>query len=100
MRRFIVTSVMACIMVAMAAPAIAAESQKDPQKDTSLRKGEYRQTLDPSRAPSPKIKSAYQVAKDIPWVLDSIYCYCMCKENPAFKHISLLSCFVDGHAAG
>ncbi len=100
MRRFLVMSVMACFIIAMAAPAIAAESEIDPQKDTSLRKGEYRQTLDPSGAPSSKIKAAYQVAKDIPWVLDSIYCYCMCKENPAFKHKSLLSCYVDGHAAG
>ncbi len=96
MRRFIVMSVLICFIIAMAAPAIA----ENPQMDTSLRKGESRQTLDPSGAPSAKVKAAYQVAKDIPWVLDSIYCYCMCKENQAFRHISLLSCYVDGHAAG
>ena len=95
MRRPIVLTVIFCVFIAMTAPALA----KDPQMDTSLRKGETRQTLDPSGAPNPKVRAAYQVAKDIPWVLDSIYCYCKCKENPAFKHISLLSCYVDGHAS-
>ena len=95
MKRLIVLSVIVFVFIYMIAPAIA----ENPQMDTSLRKGETRQTLDPSGAPNPKVRAAYQVAKDIPWVLDSIYCYCRCKENPAFRHISLLSCYVDGHAA-
>ena len=70
------------------------------QKDESLRKGETRATLDPNIfARNPRIEKAYQIAKEIPWVLDSIYCYCFCKESPAFKHKSLLSCYVDNHAA-
>lgn len=68
-------------------------------KDESLRKGETRSTLDPNMFSDPRIKKAYQVAKEIPWVLDSIYCYCMCEESPVFKHKSLLSCYVDNHAA-
>ena len=96
MRRLMVLSVIASVFIYMAAPAIA----ENPQMDTSLRKGEARQTLDPGGAPGAKVRAAYQVARDIPWVLDSIYCYCMCKENQAFRHISLLSCYVDGHAAG
>ncbi len=99
MRHTIVLAVIFCFFIAMAVPAIAADTQKDPQKDTSLRKGEARQTLDPSGTSDPKIKAAYQAAKDIPWVLDSIYCHCKCKENPAFRHKSLLSCYVDSHAA-
>lgn len=95
-KHLIVLSVIFFGFVFMIAPAIA----EDPQMDTSLRKGEARQTIDPSGAPNPKVKAAYQVAKDIPWVLDSIYCYCKCKENPAFRHISLLSCYVAGHASG
>jgi hypothetical protein len=39
------------------------------------------------------------VAREIPWVLDSIYCYCFCEESPAFRHKSLLSCYTDDHAA-
>jgi hypothetical protein len=72
---------------------------KDGQYDQSLREGEDRPTLDPSQFQNPMIKKAYQAAKDIPWVLDSIYCFCFCKESPAFRHKSLLSCYVDLHAA-
>lgn len=69
------------------------------QKDESLRRGETRATLPPNTFSDSRIRNAYQVAKDIPWVLDSIYCYCMCEESPAFRHKSLLSCYVDNHAA-
>jgi hypothetical protein len=68
-------------------------------KDESLRRGETRATLNPDMFSDPRIKKAYQAAKEIPWVLDSIYCYCMCEESPVFKHKSLLSCNVDNHAA-
>lgn len=68
-------------------------------KDESLRKGETRATVDPSVYKDARVKKAYQVAKEIPWVLDSIYCYCFCEESPVFKHKSLLSCYVDNHAA-
>ncbi len=70
------------------------------QYDMSLRKGEARPTLDPAQFSDTTIRRAYEVAGEIPWVLDSIYCYCQCKENPYFKHKSLLSCYVDNHAAG
>ena len=72
---------------------------KNGQFDQSLREGENRPTLDPNQFSNPTIKKAYQVAKEIPWVLDSIYCFCFCKESPAFRHKSLLSCYVDLHAA-
>jgi len=68
--------------------------------DESLRRGESRQTMNPSMYRHPTITAAYEVAREIPWVLDSIYCYCFCEENPAFRHKSLLSCYVDNHAAG
>jgi hypothetical protein len=80
----------------MGGTALSAEKAK---KDESLRKGEIRATLDPSQFADPRIRKAYQIAKDIPWVLDSIYSYCLCKESPAFRHKSLLSCYVDDHAA-
>lgn len=72
----------------------------NPQMDESLRMGEKRQTLDPNIfLDNPRIKKAYEIAKKIPWVLDSIYCYCFCEESPVFRHKSLLSCYVDNHAA-
>lgn len=44
-----------------------------------------------------KTARAYQVAHEIPDVLDQIYCYCQCDRH--MGHKSLLSCFVDSHAA-
>lgn len=67
--------------------------------DESLRKGETRDTLDPMMFSEPQVREAYAAAKKIPWILDSIYCYCRCKESPVFKHKSLLSCYVDDHAS-
>jgi len=90
------------VLIAMTILFAAANNTfaQKPVKDESLRQGETRTTLDPNIfADNAMIKKAYQVAKEIPWVLDSIYCYCFCKESPAFKHKSLLSCFVDNHAA-
>lgn len=97
MKKLRITLLLIAVTILFAA-ANDAFAQK-PVKDESLRKGETRATLNPGLFPDARIKKAYQIAKEIPWVLDSIYCYCMCKESPAFKHKSLLSCYVDNHAA-
>lgn len=57
---------------------------------------ETRPTLDPARFVG-KARLAHQVARDIPGVLDQIYCYCQCDRHVGHK--SLLSCYTDGHAA-
>jgi len=44
-----------------------------------------------------KIERAYQVAHDMPDVLDQLYCYCECDKHSG--HRSLLSCYTDNHAA-
>lgn len=44
-----------------------------------------------------KTATAYQVAQEIPDVLDQLYCYCECDKH--MGHLTLLSCFVDSHAA-
>ncbi len=64
------------------------------KKNINLR--ETRQTLPPALF-SGGVKRAYQIARDIPEVLDKLYCYCMCKENSGHKN--LLTCYVDNHAA-
>jgi hypothetical protein len=90
------------IALALMFAGITAEgAQKDlsVQRDESLRKGETKATLDPTMFKDPQVREAYRIAKEIPWVLDSIYCYCKCEESPAFKHKSLLSCYVDNHAS-
>jgi hypothetical protein len=40
---------------------------------------------------------AYEIAHEIPHVLDQLYCYCECDKH--LGHHSLLSCFIDSHAA-
>ncbi len=57
---------------------------------------ETRPTLDPARFVG-KAAAAHRVAREIPDVLDQLYCYCQCDKH--LGHKSLLSCYTDGHAA-
>jgi len=57
---------------------------------------ETRPTLSPALFQG-KIARAYQIAREMPKVLDQLYCYCRCEDN--FGHKSLLSCYVDQHGA-
>lgn len=57
---------------------------------------ETRPALDPARF-SGKAAAAYQVAREIPDVLDQLTCYCACGSE--YGHVSLLSCYTDGHGA-
>jgi hypothetical protein len=61
----------------------------------SIRGGETRDTLSPYYF-NGSIAAAYRIAKEIPEVLDSLYCYCDCKKH--MGHKSLLTCYVDTHA--
>ena len=62
----------------------------------ALARRETRPTLDPARFVG-KAALAHQVAREIPDVLDQLYCYCYCDKH--LGHKSLLSCYTDGHAA-
>ena len=57
---------------------------------------ETRPTLDPAGFTG-KAALAYQVAREIPEVLDQLQCYCACRSQ--YGHVSLLSCYVDGHGS-
>jgi len=57
---------------------------------------ETRKTLSPALFVG-KTRLAYQVAQEIPDVLDQLYCYCGCDRH--MGHVSLLSCFTDTHGA-
>ncbi|MDH4127960.1 MAG: PCYCGC domain-containing protein [Spirochaetota bacterium] len=65
--------------------------------------GETRATLAPEtfsdKSRYGNAEFAYKIAKEIPHILDKIFCYCYCQDNPSFKHKSLLTCYVDDHAA-
>lgn len=57
---------------------------------------ETRPTLDPALFVG-KAAASHRVAREIPDVLDQLYCYCRCDKH--LGHKSLLSCYTDGHAA-
>ncbi len=61
----------------------------------NIRGGEKRATLSPTLFTGKSARS-YKVAKEIPEVLDGLYCYCDCKKHSGHK--SLLTCYVDRHA--
>jgi hypothetical protein len=75
-------------------PSPAPEGTKMKKEDIRLQ--ETRPTLPPQRFRG-KVKRAYQIAREIPEVLNQLYCYCRCFEN--FNHKNLLSCFVNTHAS-
>ena len=57
---------------------------------------ETRPTLDPTQFTG-KAALAYQVARESPEILDQLQCYCACRSQ--YGHVSLLSCYVDGHGS-
>lgn len=61
-----------------------------------LRGGETRAILDP-RFFAGQVGRAYRAAREIPEVLDHLYCYCECEVSVGHK--SLKSCFTDLHGA-
>lgn len=63
---------------------------------TSAARRESRPTLDPALFVG-KARLAHRVAREIPDVLDRLYCYCGCDRSAGHK--SLLSCYTDNHAA-
>ena len=55
-------------------------------------------TLSPGQfSHDPKAQAAYQVAKDIPEVLEQLPCFCGCMMN--FGHKNNLFCFKDQHGS-
>lgn len=46
----------------------------------------------------PRIAEVYEMAAQIPNVLDGLYCHCDCSKHSG--HRSLLTCFQDDHGAG
>jgi hypothetical protein len=49
-------------------------------------------------ASMPGVSEVYEMAAQIPEILDGIYCYCYCHST--FGHYSLLDCFMSDHGAG
>jgi hypothetical protein len=55
--------------------------------------------LPPERLPDkPRVRRAYQMAREIPEVFDGLYCHCECEQSHG--HRSLLSCFESEQVTG
>jgi hypothetical protein len=79
------------------APAVQPLNPDELQKKVEdLRGHETRMTLMPALFTG-KVAQAYQIAREYRDLLDVIYCYCYCEKT--LGHKSLLSCYVDRHAA-
>jgi len=78
------------------APPVAPGIASSPAAGPTAARRETRPTLDPARFVG-KAAAAHRVAREIPDVLDQLYCYCGCDKHQGHK--SLLSCYTDGHAA-
>jgi len=55
--------------------------------------------LDPASFSDDHQRRAYMAAREIPAVLNQLYCWCHCRESTIFHHRSLLECFESDHAS-
>jgi hypothetical protein len=76
--------------------ARAADASRSAMPVAETARRETRPTLDPALFVG-KAAAAHRAAREIPDVLDQLYCYCRCDKH--LGHKSLLSCYTDGHAA-
>jgi uncharacterized protein with PCYCGC motif len=67
-------------------PSIVAAPDRGPNK-----------VLDAAAFTDARVRDAYVAAKKYAHVLESIYCYCRCKEN--IGHRALVECFESDHAS-
>ncbi len=98
----------AMIIIAVAAVIIAGLAfsgnlpfvggEKETGKSFNLTGKETRPLLDPAMFTG-QVRMAYAAAKKYPDLMNEVYCYCYCDQQP-FNHKSLLSCFADRHGAG
>ena len=74
--------------------ATAAQSTPTTQAPADVAK--VNKVLDPAGFSDPRVRAAYDAAKQYAHVLEEIYCYCRCKEN--IGHRALVECFETDHA--
>jgi hypothetical protein len=55
--------------------------------------------LDPASFSDDQQRHAYMAAREIPAVLNQLYCWCHCRESMIFHHRSLLECFESDHGS-
>src|SRR5262247_3585550 len=96
----------AAALLAFSLPLLASTSKPKPTPEATNSCAtcrERRPTLDPAKFAKgyePEVKKGYEIARKYPATLDRLHCFCECAESPMFQHKTLLTCFVDKHAAG
>lgn len=68
------------------------------ETETSVQLSQSDGVLSPTIFDDAKTRAAYQVAKDIPEVLEQLPCFCGCMSH--YGHKNNLFCFKDQHGAG
>jgi len=68
------------------------------ETETSVQLPKSDGVLSPTLFDDAKTRAAYQVAKDIPEVLEQLPCFCGCISH--FGHKNNLFCFKDQHGSG
>jgi len=84
------------IIAGIAWTSLRGTSDSEADHSASISKSEG--VLSPTIFNDEKTRAAYQVAKDIPEVLEQLPCFCGCLNN--FGHKNNLFCFKDQHGSG
>ena len=75
----------------------APAAQSTPSTQAATDAAKVNKVLDPAGWSDPRVRAAYEAAKQYAHVLEEIYCYCRCKEN--IGHRALIECFESDHAS-
>jgi hypothetical protein len=90
-----VVLLMAVAVVALGLATVRGANDHHPTPRAGLTRADVES---PARyAAYPRIAEVYEMAAQIPEVLDGLYCYCDCSKHS--DHRSLLTCFQDDHGA-
>lgn len=77
---------------------VSLRGTSEPATDTAAAISKSADVLSPTIFDDEKTRAAYQVAKDIPEVLEQLPCFCGCMTS--FGHKNNLFCFKDQHGSG
>lgn len=83
----------AVLLLGLVSTRTANAHHPEPRADTSVLTVESASRY----ASYPRIAEVYEMAAEIPHVLDGLYCHCDCSKHSG--HRSLLTCFQDDHGA-
>lgn len=72
-------------------------AQPTPSTQAPTDAAKVNNVLDPAGFSDPRVRAAYEAAKQYAHVLEEIYCYCRCKEN--IGHRALVECFESDHGS-